>query len=75
MLLEAVLFEDVNSQVPFNYLNYGISHEFKLGGNNVLSKIVFKFCKECKLYSLHCPLRFRAKLQVTNSTSSLSFDF
>ena len=43
MLLEAVLFEDVNSQVPFNYLNYGISDEFKLDGNNVLSNIVLKF--------------------------------
>ena len=51
MLLEAVLFEDVNSQVPFNYLNYGISYDFKLGGNNVLSNIVFKFCKGCKYYN------------------------
>ena len=48
MLLEAVLFEDVNSPVPFNYLNYGTSDEFKLGGNNVLSNIVLKFRKGCK---------------------------
>ena len=51
MLLEAVLFENVNSQVPFNYLNYGISDELKLGGSNVLGNIVLKFCKEYKYYN------------------------
>ena len=50
MLLEAVLFEDVNSQVPFNYLNYGISDKFKLGGNNVFSNIMLKFCKDYRYY-------------------------
>ena len=33
------------------------------------------FRKECKLYNLHCPQRFRAKPQVTNSTMFSSFDF
>ena len=46
MLLEAVLFEDVNSQVPFNYLNYDISDKSKLDGSNVFSNIVFKFRKD-----------------------------
>ena len=51
MLLEAVLFEDVNSQVAFNYLNYGNSDEFKLCGNIFLLNIEFKFCKGCKYYN------------------------
>ena len=51
MLFEAVLFENVNSQVPFNYLNYGISDEFKLVGENTHSNIVFKFFKDYKYYN------------------------